>query len=172
MNHSREGTRRENGFTRRTFSLFRVSLLALSFSVILWGGALAPTAHAFSVPLLGCLWNCDTSNSPTTPTNPTAPTTPTNPSAGTQLENPLGSATLSGFITTVLVGLGQVGYVLVVLALVYTGFLFIAAQGKEEKIREARQALLYTVIGGVILLGATALYALIQGTVAALSAGS
>lgn len=153
-----------------SFSLFRASLLALSFSVVLWGGAVVPTVRAFSVPIIGCLWSCDTSSP--TPTNPPAPATPTNPSAGTQLQNPLGSATLSGFIATVLVGLGQVGYVLVILALVYTGFLFIAAQGKEEKIREARQALLYTVIGGVILLGATALYALIQGTVAALSAGS
>ncbi|MBU6323252.1 MAG: hypothetical protein KGI41_00170 [Patescibacteria group bacterium] len=90
----------------------------------------------------------------------------------TTLQNPLGSnSSLPNLVTTVLTALGTVGYVLVVLALVYTGFLFVAAQGKEEKIREARQALIYTVIGGLLLLGANAIYLLIQGTVTAISGG-
>ncbi len=48
--------------------------------------------------------------------------------------------------------------------LVYVGFLFVAAQGNEEKIRSARSALVWTLIGGLILLGATAISKVIQAT--------
>ena len=49
--------------------------------------------------------------------------------------------------------------------IVYVGFLFVAARGNEEKIRSARDALMWTVIGGLILLGAEAISLVIQATV-------
>ena len=49
--------------------------------------------------------------------------------------------------------------------LVYVGFLFVAARGNEEKISSARSALVWTVVGGLILLGASAISAVIQATV-------
>jgi len=39
------------------------------------------------------------------------------------------------------------------------------AQGNEEKIRSARQALLWTVIGGILLLAAEAISLVLQATV-------
>jgi hypothetical protein len=59
----------------------------------------------------------------------------------------------------------QIGSILLVLALVWVGFLFVMAQGAEEKIRDARGALVWTVIGGMLLLGARAISEVIQATV-------
>jgi len=62
----------------------------------------------------------------------------------------------------------QLGAIILVLAIIYVGFKFVTAQGNEEKIREARGALVWTVIGGLILLGAEAISIVIQQTVGGL----
>ncbi len=109
--------------------------------------------------------------------DPTAPTTPSNtqtsPTDNTQtaptpqgtFANPLKAGDLSELLTAVLRGIVQIGAILLVLALVWVGFLFVAAQGAEEKIRDARNALFWTVVGGLILLGATAISEVIGATV-------
>lgn len=84
------------------------------------------------------------------------------------LDNPLRAGSLPELLTIVLNALIQIGTIVLVLALVYVGFLFVAAQGAEEKIRDARRALLWTVIGGMLLLGATAISGVISATVQAL----
>lgn len=82
------------------------------------------------------------------------------------LENPLGDTKdLSTLLTKILAGVVEIGGVVVTLMLVYCGFLFVVAQGQPEKIKEARTALLWTVIGALILLGASALQAVISSTV-------
>jgi len=43
---------------------------------------------------------------------------------------------------------------IVVLAVIYVGFLFVKAQGKPEEITKAKKALLYTLIGAALVLGA------------------
>lgn len=86
------------------------------------------------------------------------------------LTNPLGDTKdLSTLLTKILAGVVQIGGVVVTLMLVYCGFLFVVAQGNEEKIREARTALLWTVIGALVLLGAAALQAVIASTVTSLT---
>ena len=84
------------------------------------------------------------------------------------LQNPLNAGSIPELIGVVLRAVVQLGSIVLVLALVWVGFLFVAAQGAEEKIREARNALVWTVIGGLILLGATAISAAIQATAQAL----
>jgi hypothetical protein len=46
-----------------------------------------------------------------------------------------------------------IGGVLAVLAFIYSGFLYVTAQGNMEKIKTAHKALLYTAIGTAVLLG-------------------
>lgn len=82
--------------------------------------------------------------------------------------NPLKAGSITELISAVLHGIVQLGSILLVLALVYVGFLFVAAQGAEEKIRDARNALLWTVVGGLILLGAETIARVIGATVEAL----
>ncbi len=88
------------------------------------------------------------------------------------LINPLGSgATLNSFLTSILDIVIQVGTVVIILMLVYVGFLFVIARGNPGEVTKARDALLWTVIGALILLGAKAIAVGIQATVQALSVG-
>lgn len=102
---------------------------------------------------------------------PSAPQTP-NPaaSAPVTLENPLKDIeTLDQLLTTILGAVVYLGAIFVTIALIYIGFLFVAAQGNPEKLKKARQALMWTLIGGLILLGAQAISLAIQSTVTELS---
>lgn len=85
---------------------------------------------------------------------------------GGGLTNPLNSIdSLPALLDMVLKAVVQIGTILLTLALVYVGFLFVMAQGNEEKISNAKNALLWTIIGGLILLGASAIGAVIGSTV-------
>jgi len=103
-----------------------------------------------------------------TVTNTGTPTTVTNSSSG-GLQNPLNNiASLPDFLNAILDAVVQLGSIVLVLAIVYVGFLFVKAQGKEEEIKNARDALMWTVIGGLILLGAKTVGLVITSTVGAL----
>lgn len=93
--------------------------------------------------------------------------TPGDYNPGTTLENPLGNtSSLSDLLTAILKFVTtEIGPVVVTLMLVYCGFLFVVAQGNEEKIRDARSALIWTVIGALVLLGAAVIQGVITSTV-------
>src|SRR5690349_2607734 len=91
--------------------------------------------------------------------------TPTDPCDG-GLCNPLGNTTdLGDLIIKIVEGIAQVGYYLVVLFVIYSGFKFVTARGDVKKLGEAKQTFMFTVIGAAILLGATLLAEVISGTV-------
>lgn len=102
-----------------------------------------------------------------------------NTGSNVTLINPLnsGNCTPNGtclmeFLNKILDFVVQIGAIAVILMLVYVGYLFVIAQGEPGKISEARNALLWTVIGALILLGAKAISVGIQSTVQAISAGN
>lgn len=81
------------------------------------------------------------------------------------IPNPLtNTATLEGLLEAFLHAVVQIGAVFLVLALVWVGFKFTQAQGNEEKIKEARHALFWVVIGGLILLGAELIAQIVAAT--------
>ncbi|MCX6751655.1 MAG: TrbC/VirB2 family protein [Candidatus Nomurabacteria bacterium] len=85
------------------------------------------------------------------------------------IKNPIPSVTsVGGLIETILKGVIKIGMPVLVLAIIYCGFLFVSAQGKPESIKKAKDALLYTLIGAAILLGSWAIAQLIADTVKAL----
>lgn len=85
-----------------------------------------------------------------------------------KLVNPIESTTLTELIKKVLEGVVKLGMPIIVLAIIYSGFLFVAAQGNSEKLDEAKRSLVYTLIGAAILLGSWGLAQLITDTVKAL----
>jgi hypothetical protein len=89
-----------------------------------------------------------------------------------KLENPLGDGTSSILIllTKLLDVVVQVGIPVIAIFIVYSGFLFVKAQGNESKLSEAKQVLLYTVIGAAIVLGATVISGVINATIVGLKA--
>jgi len=83
--------------------------------------------------------------------------------------NPLkNTPTLIALIQNILTGVIKIGMPIIVLAVIYCGFLFVSARGNPEKISDAKRALLYTLIGAAILLGSWAIAQLITSTVTAL----
>lgn len=89
---------------------------------------------------------------------------------GGPLTNPLKDVeSLPQFLEAILGGIVDIGTIILIMMLVYVGFLFVAARGNAEKIQGAKSALVWTVIGGLILLGATAIQMVITETVNSLS---
>ena len=87
------------------------------------------------------------------------------PSPQNELKNPLQFNTISGFLDAMLGALVIIATPIVVLMLVYSGFLFVSAQGNPEKLATAQKAIMWTIIGAVVVLGASVLASAIEGTV-------
>jgi len=79
--------------------------------------------------------------------------------------NPLNSPTLQDFLLAILNSLVFILFPVIVIMIVYTGFLFVAAQGEPTKLSAAKRAFIWTVIGALVVLGAKALALGVQATV-------
>lgn len=91
-----------------------------------------------------------------------------------KIANPLGTTgpqNLPDFIKEIIKIVLIVGVPLLVLAIIYSGFLFVKAQGNPESLTKAKNSLLYTVIGGVLLLGAFVIATAIGQTVQDIGGG-
>ncbi|MFA5838389.1 MAG: TrbC/VirB2 family protein [Candidatus Paceibacterota bacterium] len=86
------------------------------------------------------------------------------------LKNPLGNTnTLPDLIQKILKDIvNPIGAVVIVFFIIYTGFLFVKAQGKPEEITKVKEILLYVIIGAAIILGANLIALAIKGTINAL----
>lgn len=62
----------------------------------------------------------------------------------------------------------DIGVALLILMLVFVGFLFIRAQGNAEEISKARSALIWTAAGGMLILGASAISLALQAAIESL----
>lgn len=87
-----------------------------------------------------------------------------------KIVNPLGvvTKTVPELIRSLLESALKIGFPIVALAIIYSGFLFVFARGNTEKLTKAKETLLYTIIGAAILLGAWSIAKLISVTVLAL----
>lgn len=74
-----------------------------------------------------------------------------------KLTNPLNSKTLAEFIEAIAGIVMQIGGVVAVIFIIWSGFLFVTARGNEEQVKKAKTTFFWTIIGAVILLGAYAI---------------
>lgn len=95
----------------------------------------------------------------------------TTPMASTQLENPLKSGldTFPKFAAKVIDTAAQILLPFIVLGFIYSGFLFVKAQGNEAGLTEAKTAITYSIIGAFILMGAWGFAQIISTTVSTLT---
>jgi hypothetical protein len=95
------------------------------------------------------------------------------PSQGTtvtaRIDNPIKANNFSEFASMVTKSAVQILLPFVVLAFMYSGFLFIKAQGNEKELEEAKKAIWYSMIGAFILLGAWSFAQIIGRTVSTLT---
>lgn len=93
-------------------------------------------------------------------------------STAVEITNPLGDVnTIWGLVDIVINLVQTVMIPLVVLFLIYSGFLFVTARGSEIKLTKAKTVFMYTIIGTAIIIGAEAISLLIQGTINDLGTG-
>ena len=81
------------------------------------------------------------------------------------LKNPIKYDTFSAFVAAVTKTAVQVLMPFVVLAFIYAGFLFVRAQGKDTELKKAKEAIVWSVIGAIILFGAWGFAEMIGKTV-------
>lgn len=84
------------------------------------------------------------------------------------LTNPLQSDSIQGFFLAILDVLLVFAMPIIVLFIMYAGFLYVTARGDATKVKTAHVALTYSVVGGVIVFGAKLIIEVIQNTVNAL----
>lgn len=84
------------------------------------------------------------------------------------LQNPLNSSisSIPDLLLAILNIIVIIMIPIVIFFIVYSGFLFVTAQGNDSKLTEAKRSLLYAIIGGVLIIGAEAITAIIKNVVA------
>jgi hypothetical protein len=85
--------------------------------------------------------------------------------AAETLSNPTRVNTLQDFIKEILSIVVKVGVPVAVVFLIWSGFLFVTAQGDETQLKKARWSFLGTSIGVAVLLGSWLLASIIKSTV-------
>ena len=90
--------------------------------------------------------------------------------AAAQIKNPLAFNSISDFLAALLELVVLIATPIVVVMIIYSGFLFVTAGGNETKLSLAKRTFFWTIIGALIVLGAQALSLGIQGTVDELKA--
>ncbi len=94
------------------------------------------------------------------------------PGGGGGLCNPLSDSvsTIPQFISGALKVMVMVALPIITLFMVYSGFLFVFAQGNQEQLAKAKTNFVYVVIGSILILGAWVFASLIGGTISQLTA--
>lgn len=82
-----------------------------------------------------------------------------------KLQNPLKVDTIEGAISFFMSTIIKIALPFIVLFFIWAGFKFVTAQGKPDKITEAKKMFWYTIIGTLLILGAWTITNAIIGTV-------
>lgn len=90
------------------------------------------------------------------------------------LPNPLSSnlSSVPAFLSAAFTGLVKVSLPIITVFIVYSGFLFVTAQGNQEKLRVAKTNFFFVLLGALLILSAWILANIIGGTVANLTTGT
>ena len=82
---------------------------------------------------------------------------------GFTLPNPLGNTTSFAVIMEKLADIAiKIGLPLVVIFMIYAGFLFVSAGGNEDKITAAKTTFFWAIVGALLIIGSKALAIAIQ----------
>ena len=144
---------------KKTFLVSLLSLLIFTSLGTALVYAIDPPAGTDSNQSAGT----DVNNPTGTDSNKVAPTS----GANIEFENPFKVGnTLPELLASIIEKvIFPIGGILAVLAFIYSGFLYVTAQGDTGKIKTAHTALLYAAVGTAVLLGAQLIANVIGGTI-------
>lgn len=84
-----------------------------------------------------------------------------------ELKSPLAFNSIEGLLVGILNVFMVIATPIIIMFIIYAGFLYVTAKGNAEQVKKATTALTYAVIGGVILLGAVAISEIVKNVVGA-----
>ncbi|HEY4499363.1 MAG TPA: pilin [Candidatus Paceibacterota bacterium] len=90
---------------------------------------------------------------------------------GGGLPNPLGNLTIYQFLARALAAFVQLLIPIIVIFFLIVGLMYVSARGNPEKLKVAHTALLFTVVGAAVILGAWVLAEMISNTIEAIRNG-
>ncbi|MCF7835687.1 MAG: pilin [Candidatus Marinimicrobia bacterium] len=70
------------------------------------------------------------------------------------LKNPIKYDSFDKFIKAIAEVIMEIGGVLAVIFIIWSGYLFVTARGNEEQLKKAKTTFLWTIVGTAVLLGA------------------
>ncbi len=79
-----------------------------------------------------------------------------------QVKSFLGVSTIQDFLLAVLNVFITVATPIIVIMIIYSGFLYVTARGNESQITKASTSMTYAIIGGILVIGAVALAGVIN----------
>lgn len=85
------------------------------------------------------------------------------------LQNPIKYNNFSDFVAAITQTAVQVLMPFVVLAFIYSGFLFVKAQGNEKELQVAKEYIKWSIVGAFILLGAWGFAQIIKTTISTIT---
>jgi|SRR3989338_817744 len=85
-----------------------------------------------------------------------------------ELDNPIKAENFLDLLDQVVDLAMYIAIPIIVIAIIYAGFLFVKARGKEKEITDAKNVLMYVVIGSAIILGAELLKDIVVNTITSL----
>lgn len=85
-------------------------------------------------------------------------------------ENPLKFTSVEELLLAILNIVIVIAVPIVILFIIYAGFLYVTAKGNATQVQDATRALTYAVIGGVLIIGAVAIAQIIANLVNAFKA--
>lgn len=100
-----------------------------------------------------------------TPTVDNDGRTPTVQNRPVTIENPLQAENITQLFAAIIDVVLVFAIPIIVFFIIYAGFLYVTARGNESTIQKAHMALLYALIGGLLILGARVLIDVVKGTV-------
>jgi len=83
--------------------------------------------------------------------------------------NPLQASSIEGLLSDILRLVSQLGAIIAVLYFIYGGFLYVTAQGDEDKVGKAHSTLKWAAVGTAVLLSAEIIAKIIENTVKSVS---
>jgi hypothetical protein len=86
-----------------------------------------------------------------------------------ELENFIKIDKVEDLLTAILQIFIIVATPIIVIAIIYAGFLYVTARGNAEQVQRSTRALTYAIIGGLLVLGAVAVSQILADTIGALT---
>jgi len=85
---------------------------------------------------------------------------------GTMLQNPLGrTSTFEQLVENIANIVFKLGFVVAAIFIIYSGFKFVTAQGREDELKKAKDNFKWVIIGTAVLLGAKIIATAVRNTI-------